>query len=103
LNGQLQDEKLIKMAEIFAQDDVQLQEDYTAINSCSQLSYFFFKIVFCSINLNFAEGMDECDTVALIFQCGQERAPVFTFNAIRTIELSSSAMVMRVNKQGIFF
>jgi hypothetical protein len=38
LNGQLQDGKMIKMAEMFAQDDVQLQEDFTAIDACSQLS-----------------------------------------------------------------
>jgi type III secretion system FlhB-like substrate exporter len=36
--------------------------------------------------------MDECDTVALSYQCGQEKAPALMANAINTIELNSSAV-----------
>jgi hypothetical protein len=31
--------------------------------------------------------MDECDTAAMIFQCGQEKAPDLVSNVIASIEL----------------
>ena len=36
--------------------------------------------------------MDECDTAAQIYQCGQEKAPVLLANAITAIELNKSAV-----------
>jgi hypothetical protein len=38
------------------------------------------------------EGMDECDTAAQMYQCGQEKAPVLLANAISAIELNKSAV-----------
>jgi len=36
--------------------------------------------------------MDECDTVALAYQCGQEKAPALIANAIATAEMNNSAV-----------
>jgi type III secretion system FlhB-like substrate exporter len=37
-----------------------------------------------------SEGMDECDTIALAYQCGQEKAPELVANAISSVELNST-------------
>jgi len=34
--------------------------------------------------------MDECDSVALAYQCGQEKAPALIANAITTAEMNGS-------------
>lgn len=47
--------------------------------------------------LLYAEGMDECDRVAQILQCGQENAPSLTANAIKYVELSPSEPVQLHN------
>jgi len=36
--------------------------------------------------------MDECDTAALAYQCGQEKAPDLVANAIAAVELNTSAV-----------
>ena len=36
--------------------------------------------------------MDECDTAAQIYQCGQEKAPALVANAISAAEFSSTAV-----------
>jgi len=36
--------------------------------------------------------MDECDTAALAYQCGQERAPNLVANAIATMERNTSVV-----------
>jgi len=39
-----------------------------------------------------AEGMDECDTAALAYQCGQEKAPALIANAIASVERNTSVV-----------
>jgi hypothetical protein len=36
--------------------------------------------------------MDECDTAAVVFQCGQEQAPDLMANIISAVELNSSSV-----------
>jgi hypothetical protein len=36
--------------------------------------------------------MDECDTAAMVYQCGQEKAPELVSNAITAVELNKSAV-----------
>jgi hypothetical protein len=38
--------------------------------------------------------MDECDTAAQIYQCGQEKAPVLVANAISAVEFNSTAVCL---------
>jgi hypothetical protein len=37
-------------------------------------------------------GMDECDTAAMMYQCGQEKAPNLVANAISSVEFNNSAV-----------
>jgi len=39
-----------------------------------------------------SEGMSECDTAALAYQCGQEKAPALVANAITAVELNSTGV-----------
>jgi len=41
---------------------------------------------------NKPEGMDECDTAAMMYQCGQEKVPNLVANAISAVELNKSAV-----------
>jgi hypothetical protein len=36
------------------------------------------------------EGMDECDTAALLFECGKKNAPDLMAHAISTIDVDAS-------------
>jgi hypothetical protein len=40
--------------------------------------------------------MDECDTAAMIYQCGKEQAPDFISNIINTVEVNSSSVSLNV-------
>jgi hypothetical protein len=40
--------------------------------------------------------MDECDTAAMIYQCGQEKAPNLVANVISAVEVNSSAVSKNV-------
>jgi hypothetical protein len=42
--------------------------------------------------INETGGMDECDTAAMIYQCGQEKAPNLVANVISAVEVNSSAV-----------
>jgi hypothetical protein len=82
------------MAEMLSPNNIQqLQEDLSAVDLCSQKSDHGWKYEF-SLTAFFTEGMDDCDTAALTFQCGQEKAPGVLANAITSVELSSSEMVI---------
>ncbi|XP_059489302.1 uncharacterized protein LOC132204680 [Neocloeon triangulifer] len=75
VNGKLVDEGIIKMAEEISGNSSQdLQDNLMAIDSCENI-----------------KGMDECDTAALVYQCGQEKAPDLVASAIATAEQNSSA------------
>jgi hypothetical protein len=47
----------------------------------------------------FTEGMDDCDTAALTFQCGQEKAPGLLANAIASVELSSEMVIFLLTRK----
>jgi hypothetical protein len=49
-------------------------------------------VQYCLILLNDSEGMDECDTAAMVYQCGQEKAPDFVANAITAVQYNKSAV-----------
>ncbi|XP_065339885.1 uncharacterized protein LOC135939425 [Cloeon dipterum] len=75
LNGRVVDEQLIKLAETLSpNNNDQLMSDLKAVDECSGL-----------------KGMDECDTAALAYQCGQEKAPNLVANAIKVVELNNTA------------
>ncbi|XP_065348566.1 uncharacterized protein LOC135945082 [Cloeon dipterum] len=75
LCGMVNDERVLLLAEMFAESsDELLQENMIAISTCSS-----------------KKGMDECDTAALIFQCGQETAPQLVTNLINTAQLDTTA------------
>ena len=48
--------------------------------------------IFATISLYFSisEGMDECDTAALLFECGKKNAPGLMAHAISTIGVNAS-------------
>ncbi|XP_065338015.1 uncharacterized protein LOC135938328 [Cloeon dipterum] len=73
LNGKLIDEAVISLAEALSKTANIAQSNMIAISNCST-----------------QRGMDECDTAALIFQCGQEKAPELVSNIVKVVELNSS-------------
>ncbi|CAB3361886.1 Hypothetical predicted protein [Cloeon dipterum] len=73
LNGKLIDEAVISLAEALSKTANIAQSNMIAISDCSS-----------------QRGMDECDTAALIFQCGQEKAPELVSNIVKVVELNSS-------------
>ncbi|CAB3386809.1 Hypothetical predicted protein [Cloeon dipterum] len=76
LDGRVVDEQLIKLAEILSfNDDAKLMENLEAVDECSKF-----------------KGMDECDTIANVFQCGQEKAPNLVANVINSIEMNSTGV-----------
>ena len=98
LNGRLVDETLIKMAEMLSPNNIQqLQDDLSAVDLCSQKSAHLWKYDL-SLTGFFAEGMDDCDTAALTFQCGQEKAPGLLANAIASVELSSEMVTALLHR-----
>ncbi|XP_059487229.1 uncharacterized protein LOC132203444 [Neocloeon triangulifer] len=76
LNGKVVDENMLMMAELLSpkSQPAKLQDNLEAVDSCSSI-----------------KGMDECDTAALVFQCGQEKAPDFVSDIITSVERNSSA------------
>jgi hypothetical protein len=50
-----------------------------------------------------SEGMDECDTIALAYQCGQEKAPDLVANAITSVELNTTLVKLNDSTfEGLF-
>ncbi|XP_059490127.1 uncharacterized protein LOC132205206 [Neocloeon triangulifer] len=75
LNGRLIDEGLIKIAEQMSSSNAEeLQKNLVAVDNCAHI-----------------KGMDECDTAAQAYQCGQQQAPDLVANAIATVERNISA------------
>ncbi|XP_059470910.1 uncharacterized protein LOC132193945 [Neocloeon triangulifer] len=74
VNGKLVTEGLIKMAEMTSTNDANLQQNLIAVDECAEL-----------------KGKDECDTAALVYQCGQQKAPNLVANVIAAVELNASA------------
>ncbi|XP_065348102.1 uncharacterized protein LOC135944810 [Cloeon dipterum] len=75
VNGRIVDGQLIKLAEILSQNDNEkLMENLKAVDECSNI-----------------RGMNECDMIASVFQCGQEKAPDLVANVIKTVELNDTA------------
>jgi len=52
--------------------------------------------------ITFLEGMGECDTAALAYQCGQEKAPALVANAITAVELNSTVVMKRTYYAKLF-
>ncbi|XP_059484775.1 uncharacterized protein LOC132202085 [Neocloeon triangulifer] len=76
VNGRIVDEQLIKLAETLSPNNsAQLMNDLKAVDACSSI-----------------KGMDECDTAALSYQCGQEKAPTLLSNAITAVELNNTVV-----------
>ncbi|XP_065345303.1 uncharacterized protein LOC135942891 [Cloeon dipterum] len=76
LDGHVVDEQLIKLAETLSpNDDAQLKKNLEAVDECSN-----------------SKGMDECDTIANVFQCGQEKAPNLVANVINSMEMNSTGV-----------
>ncbi|CAB3387555.1 Hypothetical predicted protein [Cloeon dipterum] len=73
LNGRFVDEQLIKIVELISTDHTQMMDDFKVVDECSHL-----------------QGMDECDTAAMVCQCGQEKAPTLLANVVKVVELNSS-------------
>jgi hypothetical protein len=72
-------------------DPLELQNGATALDECGNLSkikYFPSKYPHCLI----LEGMDECDTAAVMFDCGKNKAPAMITNMIMAAELNSTAV-----------
>jgi hypothetical protein len=46
----------------------------------------------------FLGGLDECDSTALIYQCGQREAPNLVSNAIAAVELNASHVHLHLIK-----
>jgi hypothetical protein len=95
VNGQLVDETLLQMVEKLGSSDMsEMQTNFAAIETCSGMRKSRlrtnFILNFCMINET--GGMDECDTAAMIYQCGQEKAPNLVANVISAIEVNSSAV-----------
>jgi hypothetical protein len=90
------DETMIQMAETMASnnDDLsELQKNLGAVETCSGLSRNPPRVqLIIYFNMQIPEGMDECDTAALVYQCGQEKAPDLVANAISTAEFNSSVV-----------
>ncbi|XP_059470942.1 uncharacterized protein LOC132193960 isoform X2 [Neocloeon triangulifer] len=74
VNGKLVTEGLIKMAEMTSTNDANLQQNLIAVDECAEL-----------------KGKDECDTAALVYQCGQQKAPNLVANVIAAVEFNTSA------------
>ncbi|XP_059486862.1 uncharacterized protein LOC132203244 isoform X2 [Neocloeon triangulifer] len=76
INGKIVDENLLAMAELLAAKapPTKLQENLQAVDSCSSI-----------------KGMDECDTAAFVYQCGQDKAPNLVSDIIASVEMNSSA------------
>ncbi|CAB3379169.1 Hypothetical predicted protein [Cloeon dipterum] len=75
INGRVVEEQLLKLVEFMSTgDNTQLMSDFKTVDECSKI-----------------QGMDECDTVALVFQCGQEKDPILVKNSMKIVELNDSA------------
>ncbi|XP_065346444.1 uncharacterized protein LOC135943710 [Cloeon dipterum] len=76
VDGRIVDEQLIKLAEILSpNDDGKLMENLGAVDECSN-----------------SKGMNECDKIANVFQCGQEKAPNLVANVINSMEMNSTGV-----------
>ncbi|CAB3368443.1 Hypothetical predicted protein [Cloeon dipterum] len=73
-NGRLVDEQLLKLVEHLSTDNDKLMSGFQTVDECSKI-----------------QGMDDCDTVALAFQCGQEKDPILVKNTVKIVELNNSA------------
>ncbi|XP_065331511.1 uncharacterized protein LOC135933957 [Cloeon dipterum] len=75
INGRVVEEQLLKLVELMSTgDNTQLMSDFKTVDECTKI-----------------QGMDECDTVALVFQCGQEKDPILVKNSMKIVELNDSA------------
>ncbi|XP_059469258.1 uncharacterized protein LOC132193002 isoform X3 [Neocloeon triangulifer] len=72
-NGKLIDQKLLSLIETLAANEDDKQNTMLALGTCSS-----------------KQGMDECDTAAMILKCAQEQAPAFLQTVIQTVKGNSS-------------
>jgi hypothetical protein len=91
--GKLIDTAVIFSMELIVGDDPlnELQSGATVLDECGNLSkikYFPTKYTIVLI----VEGMDECDTAAVMFDCGKNKAPAMITNMIMAAELNSTAV-----------
>ena len=98
-DGMLIDENVLMMAEALSKSDQELQTNFAAISTCSSRSKYqsnIIKLNFLLPSFAFSGGMDECDTAAIIYQCGQEQVPDFMTNIINAVELNSSSVSLNI-------
>lgn len=93
MNGQVVDETLIQMVEQLGSSNMEeMQKNFAAVDTCSGIGKtMILQLKECTLLFVTPVGMDECDTAAIMYQCGQEKAPNLVANAISAVELNKSA------------
>jgi hypothetical protein len=73
----------------------ELQNGATALDECGNLSMKHKNILHAITQCLIVEGMDECDTAAVMFDCAKNKEPAMITNMIMASELNSTAVCER--------
>lgn len=86
------DETLLQMVEQMGGSDMsEMQKNFAAVEECGGMRKIYCKKKSVWTFLIKLGGMDECDSAAMMYQCGQEKAPNLVANAISSVEFNRSA------------